>query len=164
MYSKKYRNIKNQNIYEVIREDVINCTNANDGEVMVLYKSEKSPDLVFGDLNGLELERYVADPLLCRQIRLYQACENTPSAAAIRAYGEFGFLHEDILDSLMIGFSVIKMGYRAGLSFENISERTQDMLSRRKLWDFMEEIPLTEDPRKVCRKLILEALEGVRDR
>lgn len=124
----------------------------------------KSPDLVFGDLNGLELERYVVDPLLCRQIRLYQACENTPSAAAIRAYGEFGFLHEDILDSLMIGFSVIKMGYRAGLSFENISERTQDMLSRRKLWDFMEEIPLTEDPRKVCRKLILEALEGVRDR
>ena len=47
MYSKKYKNIKNQNIYEVIREDVINCTNANDGEVMVLYKSEKSPDLVF---------------------------------------------------------------------------------------------------------------------
>ena len=47
MSSKKYRNIKNQNIYEVIREDVINCTNANDGQTMVLYKSEKSPDLLF---------------------------------------------------------------------------------------------------------------------
>ena len=47
MSSKKFRNIKNGNIYEVIREDVINCTNANDGQTMVLYKSEKSPDLLF---------------------------------------------------------------------------------------------------------------------
>ena len=47
MYSKKFKNIKNGNIYEVIREDVINCTNANDGQTMVLYKSEKSPDLLF---------------------------------------------------------------------------------------------------------------------
>lgn len=47
MSSKKYRNIKNGNIYEVIREDVINCTNANDGQIMVLYKSEKYPDKIF---------------------------------------------------------------------------------------------------------------------
>lgn len=47
MSSKKYRNIKNGNIYEVIREDIINCTNANDGQIMVLYKSEKYPDKIF---------------------------------------------------------------------------------------------------------------------
>ena len=47
MFSKKYRNIKNGNIYEVIRDDVINCTNANDGQIMVLYKSPKSPELLF---------------------------------------------------------------------------------------------------------------------
>lgn len=47
MSSKKFRNIKNGNIYDVIREDVINCTNVNDGEVMVLYKSENYPDKIF---------------------------------------------------------------------------------------------------------------------
>lgn len=47
MYSKKYRNIKNGNIYELIRDDVVNCTNINDGQIMVLYVSEKSPDKIF---------------------------------------------------------------------------------------------------------------------
>ncbi len=47
MFSKKYRNNKNGNIYEVIREDVINCTNANDGQVMVMYKSIEHPEMLF---------------------------------------------------------------------------------------------------------------------
>ena len=47
MFSKKYRNIKNGNIYEVIRDDIINCTNANDDQIMVLYKSYEHPDLLF---------------------------------------------------------------------------------------------------------------------
>jgi hypothetical protein len=47
MSSKKFRNIKNGNLYEVVREDVINCTNATDGEVMVLYKSEEHPEMLF---------------------------------------------------------------------------------------------------------------------
>ena len=47
MSSKKFRNIKNGNIYEVIREDVINCTNANDNQIMVLYKSEEHSEMLF---------------------------------------------------------------------------------------------------------------------
>ncbi len=47
MSSKKYRNIKNGNLYEVIREDVINCTNANDNQIMVMYKSLDHPELLF---------------------------------------------------------------------------------------------------------------------
>ena len=47
MSSKKYINIKNGNIYEVIRNDVINCTNANDNQIMVLYKSLEHPELLF---------------------------------------------------------------------------------------------------------------------
>ncbi len=47
MSSKKFRNKKNGNIYDVIREDVINCTNANDGDVMVLYKNNNYPDKIF---------------------------------------------------------------------------------------------------------------------
>lgn len=47
MCSKKFRNKKNGNIYEVIREDVINCTNANDDQIMVLYKSEEHQGMLF---------------------------------------------------------------------------------------------------------------------
>lgn len=47
MSFRKFRNIKNGNIYEVIREDVINCTNANDNQIMVMYKNDNYPDKVF---------------------------------------------------------------------------------------------------------------------
>ena len=47
MSSKKCKNLKNGNIYEIIREDIINCTNSNDGELMVMYKNDKFPDKIF---------------------------------------------------------------------------------------------------------------------
>ena len=47
MSSKKYKHLKTGNIYEVIRDDVLNCTNANDEQIMVLYKNEQSPELFF---------------------------------------------------------------------------------------------------------------------
>ena len=47
MSSKKFKHLKTGNIYEVIRDDVINCTNSNDGEIMILYKNDKFPNKVF---------------------------------------------------------------------------------------------------------------------
>ncbi|MBQ3641015.1 DUF1653 domain-containing protein [bacterium] len=47
MFSKKYKHLKTGNIYEVIRDDVVNCTNANDDQIMVLYKTERYPDKIF---------------------------------------------------------------------------------------------------------------------
>lgn len=47
MSSKKFKHLKTGNIYEMLRDDVINCTNVNDGQVMVLYKSDKHPDMIF---------------------------------------------------------------------------------------------------------------------
>lgn len=44
---KKFEHIKTGNIYEMVRDDVINCTNANDDQVMVLYKRPEYPDLIF---------------------------------------------------------------------------------------------------------------------
>lgn len=44
---KKYRHLKTGNTYEMIRDDVINCTNANDHQIMVLYKRPDFPDLIF---------------------------------------------------------------------------------------------------------------------
>lgn len=47
MYSKKFKHIKSGNIYELIRDDIINCTNVNDGQIMVLYCRENIPEKIF---------------------------------------------------------------------------------------------------------------------
>lgn len=47
MSSRKFKHLKTGNIYEMIRDDVINCTNANDEQIMVLYKNDNYPDKIF---------------------------------------------------------------------------------------------------------------------
>lgn len=47
MYSKKFRHNKTGNIYEVLREDVINCTNATSEQIMVLYQNPNIKDKIF---------------------------------------------------------------------------------------------------------------------
>ena len=47
MSSKKFKHLKTGNIYEMIRDDVINCTNINDDQIMVLYKNDNYPDKIF---------------------------------------------------------------------------------------------------------------------
>ena len=45
--NKKFIHIKTGDTYELIRDDVKNCTNANDKQIMVLYKRPDYPDLIF---------------------------------------------------------------------------------------------------------------------
>ncbi len=45
--TKKFLHIKTGDTYEMLRDDVINCTNANDHQTMVLYKRDGYPDLIF---------------------------------------------------------------------------------------------------------------------
>ena len=45
--SKNFKHLKTGNIYTMLRDDIINCTNANDEQIMVLYKREDKPDLLF---------------------------------------------------------------------------------------------------------------------
>lgn len=45
--TKKCIHIKTGNTYEMLRDDVINCTNANDHQTMVLYKRPEFPELIF---------------------------------------------------------------------------------------------------------------------
>lgn len=43
----KFEHLKTGNTYEMLRDDVINCTNANDYQTMVLYKRPEYPELIF---------------------------------------------------------------------------------------------------------------------
>ncbi|MBS4759130.1 MAG: hypothetical protein KHX03_00325 [Clostridium sp.] len=45
--NKKFKHLKTGDTYEMIRDDVKNCTNANDEQIMVLYKRDGFPELLF---------------------------------------------------------------------------------------------------------------------
>ena len=45
--TKFFTHLKTGNKYEMLRDDVKNCTNANDNQIMVLYKRPDFPDLIF---------------------------------------------------------------------------------------------------------------------
>ena len=47
MFFKKYKNKKKGTYYFLLNNNVKNCTNANDGQIMVLYKSIDEPGLFF---------------------------------------------------------------------------------------------------------------------
>ena len=44
------------------------------------------------------------------------------------------------------------------VELSDLSPEAEKMLSARKLWDFMEDIPDNEDPRAVCRNILEELL------
>ena len=106
------------------------------------------------------VEKYIDDPFRLEQTLLFRESWLNPSLDLFRRYIRFAFDHEDLLDPLMIGYDLAHAGPRTGkYIYKNISPEADDFLHRRKLWDFMEDIPLSEDPRAVCRKIIFELLE-----
>ena len=87
------------------------------------------------------------------------------NAQQYRELVELEWEHEDLLDPLLVGYAAARDGMLNGtLRFDKLSDPAQDFISRRKLWDFMEDIPLSEDPRKVCKDLIFELAQKVHDK
>jgi hypothetical protein len=44
---KQFRHLKTRHIYQMVRDDVINCTNEHSNQIMVLYRREDYPELIF---------------------------------------------------------------------------------------------------------------------
>lgn len=112
--------------------------------------------------NDLEfsIEKYIDDPFRLKQSLLFRESWLNPTLDLFRRYIHFAFEHEARLDPLMIDYTLAQAGPRTGkYIYKNLSAEAEDFLHRRKLWDFMEDIPLSEDPRAVCRKVIFELLE-----
>lgn len=106
------------------------------------------------------IKKYINDPFHLEQALLFREYLLNPTLDLFRRYIRFAFDHEDSLDPLMIGFNLAHAGPRTGkYIYKNISDEAEDFLHRRKLWDFMEDIPLSEDPRATCHKIIFELLE-----
>jgi len=102
------------------------------------------------------LEKYL-DKIQCRLVRFHLHAQEGLTAQEFRQLVEFEWNHENLLDPVLVGYSAARGGMARGtLCFKGLSEQASDFLARRKLWDFMEEIPLGDDPRDICKKLIFE--------
>lgn len=87
------------------------------------------------------------------------------NAQIYRKLVTFEWENESVLDPVLVGYAAAREGMLKGnLCFNNLSKLAQELISRRKLWDFMEDIPLKDDPRQVCKQLIFELAEKVQDK
>ena len=123
---------------------------------------EKSSMNLFCNDITFPLEKYIDDPFRLKCAQLYRRfwLEHTPEL--YREYVEFAFENKDKLDYLFSGFAIADWGVRWGkLKFKNLSPEAEEMLYTNKRWDFMEKIPICENPADVCSKLILELTEKV---
>ena len=74
----------------------------------------------------------------------------------------FAMEHKDVLDPLYIADFNTRTAIRRGaIDKKDLTEAAQDMISRRKLWDFMEDILMEDDPLKVCLGIVEEIIEKV---
>jgi len=117
----------------------------------------------FCDDINFSLAQYIDDPVEREHVEHCCCCHVEPSPQAYRDYVQFAFEHEDTLDALFIGFFNAKQGIHKGkLNFSDASEEARYMLSHRKLWDFMEKVPMDKDPRVKTKGLIINLAENVR--
>ena len=78
-----------------------------------------------------------------------------PDFEIFREFLEFAFEYEGKLDFIYTGSIILKNYYRNRIiKYASLEPEEKDFLTRRKLWDFMEDIPSSQDPRKVCKNLI----------
>ena len=112
-----------------------------------------------------EIDRMIADPVKRQHAKLQRAFHCAPSLKNAKEYMKFAFEHEDTLDPIFISSSLIQAGPRTkNYFYPDMTPMEKDFLTRRKLWDFMEDIPMDQDPIAVCKDLVLgmmdKAVEG----
>ena len=73
---------------------------------------------------------------------------------------KFAFDHEDTLDPIFIAETIICAGPRSkAYIYPDMTPMEKDFLTRRKLWDFMEDIPMDQDPIKVCKEIAFSIMD-----
>jgi len=108
------------------------------------------------------LDKFISDPLELKMAQLYRQSlwELTPEL--VSRYISLAFEHKDILDALWIGFNLLTSGkHTKSLVFDSLNEEENAFLNYRKLWDFMENIPLADDPVKNTERMIFNIQDKI---
>ncbi len=146
--------------------EILSC--AMNGEDVEYTQTElekeiaKSKMRLFCTDPSFRIEKYISDPFELKNVDLYRRFQLDYNPRLYREYLDFVFENSDRLDLIFTGFSLANWGWKYnGFKFNNLSPEANRMLTIDKLWDFMEDIPLNEDPIKVCKDLIIELAQKV---
>lgn len=120
-----------------------------------------------GGFGHIPLEEWMipffTDPRALKHNQLMAAYNTDPTAQNFRNMLSFALEHKDMLDPLFIGYLYAQGAVDKKIIDKNkLSDAARDMLSRRKLWDFMEDIPMENDPLKVCTDIMVEFIENAK--
>ena len=116
--------------------------------------------LRFGDNLNFPLEKYIKDPFTLQHVKYCGRVFRKPDAELLRDFVSFARTHRNRLDPILIAWYIAQFGtWQKKIVFRDLSHKAEDFFKRRKLWDFMEDIPLSEDPLEVCNKVIDELID-----
>ena len=106
------------------------------------------------------LEKYISDPFTLQHLKFYRRFWLNPDCSLLKEYTDFALKNDGKVDPILIAWYCVQYGKAVKkIDFPGLSQVTQNFISRRKLWDAMEEIPDSEDPVKFCHKIIKELSE-----
>lgn len=94
-------------------------------------------------------------------IKLYWKFGREHSLKNARDYWKYLVDRKDSLDFIFAGCSIARTGLseKAGYCYPELTPVEKDFLTRRKLWDFMEDIPMDQDPVQVCENIVTGLLD-----
>ena len=124
------------------------------------FLRENRPEFTWNGIPDEFFDKMIPNPVLRQHYKYYRNHWNNPTLKNAKEYMKFLFEHEDTLDPINAGHGIITAGPRTKAYFyPDMTPVEKDFLTRRKLWDFMEDIPMDQDPIKVCKELIFGMLD-----
>ncbi|MFH1614076.1 MAG: DUF4838 domain-containing protein [Planctomycetota bacterium] len=106
------------------------------------------------------LEEYISDTIVRSHIQNYRDLLNEPNPRNLKKFVEHLYKYKEHFDFLVAAFWACKWCMAKGsIKLARASEAVRNMLEFNKLWDFMEDVSIEEDPRKVVEKLLIDAVK-----
>ena len=107
------------------------------------------------------IEKYISNQITLKHLKFYARFWENPDSKLFKEYVEFALSNDGQLDPILIAWYCSQAGIAQNkLKFNNLSFEAKDFTARRKLWDFMEDIPVSENPISFCHKIIEELLNS----
>ena len=125
------------------------------------YRREHKITYTWQEADEPAIEKIFPDPVQQENVKLYYRLGRYKDLKSARAYLKFLLDHKDTLDYIFAANSIVRRGLLDTYSYKyrDLTPVEKDLLTRRKLWDFMEDISLDQDPIKVCEELMISILD-----
>ena len=123
-----------------------------------------SGSVIWGQSPDIDLKRFISDPVSLKNAEFTRrmVCGDVDRSFFLE-YFDFMLEHREKLDWIYGCYSLIKMCRirNIPLKFKDLSAPAADFATRRKLWDFMEDIPPDRSPVTECLRIVEELRRAI---